>query len=366
MNAPRHWILIGNPENRRVTGFVDAVAREDAGTVTVVPWTEVVARPDFWTELDPSPAFVRIESLGENPEVQNAMLRLGGMPARRPLPFGAFVPPAPSHQGFLALLDRVAAGLRERPQWTPLATPEAIRLVFDKSTFHRHCRDLGVAVAETIEASSRSELEAVMQAEGWGAAFVKIRTGSSAVGVGIYALRPRPTFTTTVHMSAAGWFNSLRLRRYTQEADLDRIVHGLMSHGVHIERAIEKARLHGANFDCRVLMIHGEPKFVVVRQNRHPITNLHLGGWRGDLQALREQCPPLVWDHAMDDARRIAKAYGGLHLGLDILFTSGFQRHVVIEANAFGDLLPRLTHEGRDVYATEVAAAPAWWSQQLA
>jgi len=360
-DVPRRWIVIGNPDHRRVTGFVDAVRREGAGAVVVVPWMDVVGDPEWWTGLDDAPSFVRIESLGEHPGVQRAMLELGGLPAVRDLPFGAFVPPRPSHRGFLALLGRVERGLAARPGWVPLADPASIRLVFDKHHLHAACRALGVSVPESLEATRRDELERGMAERGWSRAFVKIRTGSSAVGVGIYDLAPAPRFTTTVHMSDAGWFNSMRLRRYTHSADLDRVFAGLAAHGVHVERAVDKAHLDGANFDCRVLVIDEQPRFVVVRQSRHPITNLHLGGWRGDLERLRELCPPRTWAAAMADAVRVAAHYGGLHLGVDVCFSRDLERHYVLEANAFGDLLPRLRDgSGRDVYAAEVAAAPSW------
>ncbi|MEO0600153.1 MAG: STM4014 family protein [Myxococcota bacterium] len=356
--------MIGNPDNRRVTGFVAAVRDEEAGSVVIVPWIEVARNPRWWEGHDEAPTLVRIESAGENAEVQRALLDLGGMPEAPEFPFGAFVPPVPVHRGFLALLGRIEAALQARPAWTSLAEPAGIRQVFDKAVFHRHCQALGVAVPAALEATDRSTLERRMAEAGWAAAFVKIRTGSSAVGVGLFRLRPQPSFLTTVHMTDAGWFNSLRLRRYHAPADLDRVIGGLMAHGVHIERAIDKARIDGANLDCRILMIDRQPRFVVVRQNRHPITNLHLGGWRGRLGEMRSRCAPEVWEAALADAERLATHYGGLHLGLDVAFTRGFRSHVVLEANAFGDLLPRLTHEGRNVYATEVAAVPAWWSKR--
>lgn len=358
--VPRHWIVVGHASHRRVTSFVDAVHREGAGDVTVVPWARVVDDVNWYTTLPERPTFLRIESTGEDEATQRAMLALGGHPVAD-LPFGAFVPPGPSHRGFLILLDRIEAALQARPQWTPLATPEGIRLVFDKRSFHEACETWGVSVPPSLSANSRADLDLRMAERDWDAVFVKIRTGSSAVGLGRYTRLPRPTFLTTVAVTRDGWFNSRKLHRYTAPAALDRVVNELMSHGVHIERAIAKAQLDGANFDCRALWVGDAVPFVVVRQNHHPITNLHLGGWRGDLSAFLARCPARTWQAALADVTRIAENYGGLHLGCDVMFTEDFSQHYIVEANAFGDLLPRLEREGRDVYATEVASAPAWF-----
>jgi hypothetical protein len=47
---------------------------------------------------------------------------------------------------------------------------------------------------------------------------------------------------------------------------------------------------------------------------------------------------------------------GSLHGGVDLAVTSEFRRHVVLEVNAFGDLLPGVLHGGRDTYAAQIAA----------
>ena len=61
---------------------------------------------------------------------------------------------------------------------------------------------------------------------------------------------------------------------------------------------------------------------------------------------------------ADDSCRRLAGLYPGtLHLGIDVLFGADLASHAVVEANAFGDLLPGLTRNGFSVYRTEIRAA---------
>ena len=129
----------------------------------------------------------------------------------------------------------------------------------------------------------------------------------------------------------------------------------LLKEGSRIEQVIPKARLDNAFMDCRVLVINGEPTFTVVRQNTHPITNLHLGGWRGDLKTFFQSIAQTTWDQTMNSCRTISRLHDCFHLGIDILFEPGFKRHRIIEANAFGDLLPNLYKDDLSVYGYQIA-----------
>jgi hypothetical protein len=46
-------------------------------------------------------------------------------------------------------------------------------------------------------------------------------------------------------------------------------------------------------------------------------------------------------------------------VGIDLMFEPELTAHRVIEANAFGDLLPRLTLEGRNVWQWQISEAIA-------
>jgi hypothetical protein len=41
---------------------------------------------------------------------------------------------------------------------------------------------------------------------------------------------------------------------------------------------------------------------------------------------------------------------------LDVLVLPGYRQHVILECNAFGDLLPGVLCEGMDTYTAEIAA----------
>jgi hypothetical protein len=95
------------------------------------------------------------------------------------------------------------------------------------------------------------------------------------------------------------------------------------------------------------------------------MTNLHLGGGRGDLPAAREATEAAggSWAETLAVCERAAERFPGMsRVGVDLLPGRGWRRFSVGEVNAFGDLLPGLTGlpgsgaEGLDTYAAQVAA----------
>jgi hypothetical protein len=129
-----------------------------------------------------------------------------------------------------------------------------------------------------------------------------------------------------------------------------------------VERWLPKATLDGRVFDLRVVVIGGEPTHAVVRTSRTPMTNLHLGGARGDLGAVQRALGQERWQRALDVCARAAACFPGSPMvGVDLLVGAGLNRFAVCEVNAFGDLLPGLTGlpggpaEGLDTYAAQVA-----------
>ena len=76
-----------------------------------------------------------------------------------------------------------------------------------------------------------------------------------------------------------------------------------------------------------------------------------------DGEALKAAMPAGAWEAAMQSCRKVAALYRSLHVGLDVMFEPGLARHRVIEANAFGDLLPNRSLDGHSVYGWEIREA---------
>ncbi len=372
------FLLIGNPANRRVTGFIEALRRCGQPDPVVVSWADLARDGAALLAVPDMPLHLRIDSPGEDPEVEAAMLRLGygaaraeGVeavaPADIPAPvFGRILAPRQQHIGFLALLDRIDVALAARRRWRPCTSTAAIRLLFDKRLTSRRWRALGLPVPLPLEgAHDPDSLRAAMDAAGVARAWIKLASGSSASCIAIFERRPgreghRERLTTTVEVAPDGRFNSLRLHRTGSRARTDAVLSFLLREGAQVEADTPKRRIGGRWADLRVLTIAGEPVFTVVRTSRHPITNLHLGGQRGDPAALRAAVGARRWAAMLDTCRAVARTVDALHLGIDVGFLAGQDHagpgHAVFEANAFGDLLPGLSAGGRTVYEREILA----------
>ncbi|MFE0426863.1 STM4014 family protein, partial [Streptomyces sp. NPDC058953] len=134
------------------------------------------------------------------------------------------------------------------------------------------------------------DVRALARDAGMDRVFVKLAHGSSASGV--LAVQTagggRIRATTSVERDERGrLFNSLRVRHYTDEAEVAAIVDTLAPDGLHIERWLPKASQDRRSADLRVVVTEGRATHAVLRTSRSPMTNLHLGGARGDLAAAR-------------------------------------------------------------------------------
>ncbi|MBZ4415811.1 STM4014 family protein [Myxococcus sp. RHSTA-1-4] len=373
MAAAPPFILIGNAENRRVTLFQEALAHQGLPPARVVPWVDFLAHPGLLADLPDTEALVRIDSAGESWEVEKALLKRG-FPEARALECGRLSPeevdaleydhgrilfPRQHHLGFLRALAELESIFTAHPRWRVLQSPASIAELFDKRLTSRKYAALGVPVPEPLDGVTDAEsLRERMRAHDCREVFVKLSCGSSASCLAIYRRgRARDTLVTTIEQAETGWYNSLKVRRIDEPSRVDEVLEFLLAEGSQVERSIPKARLGGDYFDCRMLMVRGEPAFTVVRQSRHPVTNLHLGGWRGDLEELRAAAPANEWEEALESCRAVARAHDCLHVGIDLMFEEYFTGHRVLEANAFGDLLPNLRRDGLTVYEWEIREA---------
>ncbi len=368
------FVLIGNPENRRITLFQQALAELGRPQATVVPWLALAQGPEALAAIPLAEAILRIDSAGESFEVDRAFLRLGfeaaveaGASTIDPAKIAALVPdrgritcPRQLHLGFLRVVDTLAPVLADKPGWRVLTPLREIEVLFDKRVTSRRYRALGLPVPEPLDGVTDPDtLAAEMDRRRIHSVYVKLSCSSSASCLAIYTRRPtdrRESLTTTIEQASTGWYNSLRLRRIERRENVDEILRFLIDNGSQIEAAIPKARLDGAFFDCRVVVIDAAPEFVVVRQNHHPITNLHLGGWRGALAALEREAGPAL-SQGLSSCRRAAESHGCFSLGVDLMFERGFTGHRILESNAFGDLLPNLTKDGKSVYGMQIERA---------
>ncbi|MFI6528972.1 STM4014 family protein [Streptomyces uncialis] len=363
---PPRFAVVGNPANRRTGFFLDAVRAAGLPDARVLPWVDVLRGGAGFRPGET----VRVDSPGEDPEVER-LLRGTDDPAR-------VEGTARWYTRFTAAVREVADSARGA-DCRLLDGPGDLAALFDKRLCHAALRRAGVPVPPSptsgggVPVRGWDDVRELMREQGTPRVFVKLAHGSSASGVlavesaGAGRLRA----TTSVERTPGGLFNSLRVRRYTTEREIAALVDALAPDGLHIERWLPKASLDGRVTDLRVVVVGGRATHAVARTSRSPMTNLHLGGARGDLARVRDAVTRAGgdWAGALEVCERAAACFPDtLCVGVDLLPLVGWRRFAVAEVNAFGDLLPGLTGlpggpaEGLDTYAAQVAAVRRGWS----
>ncbi|MFE0700830.1 STM4014 family protein [Streptomyces sp. NPDC058872] len=355
-------VVVGDPAGRRVALFQDALHAAGLPGARVVSWSEVLrGRAEFTTGET-----VRLDSPGGD-AAADRLLRDVDDPAR-------VEGTGPWYGRFVAAVADLARGA-ETAGAVLVDDPSELAALFDKRLGHGLLSAAGVPVPPSPTSGPRApevrgwaDVRALTAEPGLRRVFVKLAHGSSASGVLAVETNGAGRFqaTTSVERAPDGrLFNSLRVRRYTDEREVAAIVDALAPDGLHVERWLPKATQGGRAADLRVVVIDGRATHAVVRTSRSPMTNLHLGGARGDLGAARAAIEAAGgrWTEALGVCERAAAVFPGTRcVGIDLLPLRGWRRFSVGEVNAFGDLLPGLTGlpgsgaEGMDTYAAQVAA----------
>jgi hypothetical protein len=375
--APRRIVLVGHPGHKRVVLFQEALARRGLPPAHLISWREALTTASALRQAVEPGALVRLESPGQDFEVEKLLLAAGADAAetedvnagfleaeealRLSFERGRLLYPRQWYRGLRATLRRLAGELADLPNVSWMNHPDDIIILFDKRRCHRLFVEAGLPVPAGLgPIGSFEELLERMRATRYWRVFVKLACGSSAAGVVAFRMGgPRMQAITTVEMERREGrlflYNTRRLRCYEDPAEIVLLMDALCREGMHVEEWLPKAAFRGETFDLRVLVIAGEVQHVVPRLSRQPMTNLHLLNRRGDPEQLRAEIPPENWHTALAAARGAASLFPRcLYVGVDLLLTPRF-RPAVLEANAFGDLLPGMLCNGRDTYDAEVA-----------
>jgi hypothetical protein len=362
------YVAIVNPGTPRWAAYERALrdfwaSRGVRPDIHVLPWREVVPRlGDLAGFLScDAPAYVRLESPGRDVEVTRLLLQAGdpdGDWRDIDIPKGLLLRPGLLHRGFCRMLDGLRGAFTARPWLTPSADPRDVAVMFDKTATAERLAAAGVPVPPSLPppADATALLDAI-RARRWPVAYVKLNTGSSATGIAVvHALDAEPWSVTTMTRIGGDFYNTRRPRRVAGP-ELAAALDFLLAEGAVVQQGIPMAQIDGLNFDLRVVVVRGRPAFPIFRLSPQPMTNLHLGGRRGDPQRCREAVPTRAWLDALDDAAAAAACFDSAIAGVDLVFERGFFRHVVLEVNAFGDFFPGWADErGRGIHGTEIEA----------
>jgi hypothetical protein len=372
VNSP-HFLLIGTPEDRRVILFQEALSRLGQPVAHLVSYRQIINGEVTLAEHITPTTIVRIESPGKSVEAEHDLLRLGAeeldpegelyerlSPSTLTYEKGRLLASRQWYLGLSAVLRRIASSV---PSEQMMNRPDDILLMFDKRRTHALLTQHKIAVPQALPpVYSYDELMAALRERGWSRAFLKLAHGSSASGTVAYRYsgKRHQAFTTVELVEQAGQlrlYNTRRIRKLESQQEIARLVDVLCRHRLHVEYWIPKAAFANRIFDMRIMMIGGKPMHTVARMSQSPMTNLHLLNQRGDLAAILDRIGPERWQEALTTCERTASLFASLYMGVDLLFSTDYRYHAILELNAFGDLLPGLLYQGQDTYSAEILAA---------
>ena len=390
------FVIVGNPDSRRVALFQSALACLKLPSARVISYLDLLSGRASLTDAVRPGTIVRIESPGKDFEVERALLMAGAeaedaaedgdyeritRQAAHALTFerGRILYPRQWYLGWCEVLRLIERQLAACPAHRLMNAPAEIAVMFDKPQCHELLSRHGIPVPRSLGViRSFNELIERMRETRCPRVFIKLAHGSSASGVVAYQTDgQRHRATTTVEMTRQGGelclYNSRRLRIYREFSEIAELIDTLCRHRVHVEQWLPKAGYDNQTFDLRVVVIAGQVKHIVVRLSRSPMTNLHLLNERGDASAVIARMGATVWEGVRRSCESAMRCFAdSLYAGIDLMITADYRRSAVLEVNAFGDLLPGVLWEGRDTYTAEVMAAlvgagtqPSWTEGSL-
>ncbi|MEH2327421.1 MAG: STM4014 family protein [Nostoc sp.] len=299
-----NFILIANPENRRVGFLQQALTHFNLPPVTVVDYADLISGKQTLEQFNTPNTIIRFDSPEKNFDVDKAIIAEGSREifstsnhqrisaeAATKLEFdkGLILYPRQWYLGWRYLLQKWET------QLTPLLTngefmnhPQDIAVMFDKPACHERFSRHNIPVPRSLgKIHNYQHLREQMQIQGIERVFVKLSHGSAASGVVAYRTNSRfeSAITTVERVRENGQtllYNSRKIRHYTHREEVADIINILTAEGVQVEEWLPKAHLQGCGFDVRVVVINGEAQHIVVRLGKSPMTNLHLGNERGN------------------------------------------------------------------------------------
>lgn len=361
--AQTAMVVLAAHGSKRVRLLQAARAHLGLPPARVLAWRDWLDQPALLGAALAAPCVFKIEPPGDDPaahlQLLHAGCRLLDRPACRAPEHGELLAMGAWFAGFHAAMERLARQLSCLPQGRVVNAPAAICLMTDKLACQRHLAEHGVRTPALFgRVAGYDHLQALLEQHDLDRLYLKARYGSSASGVVAYrrngAGRQQATTSASIVRAGGGirLFNVKRIARYDKAGEIAALVDALAAQELYAEAWLDKPRCGNAHYDVRAVAIAGQPAHRVARLGAQMMTNLHLDNQRGDAATLLTAADMTALDAAVLQAARAFPASGVA--GYDVVVRRG-QAHV-LEANAFGDLLPGLLWQGVDTYTAQLSA----------
>lgn len=349
------YVVLGVEQGKRCQGLLRAAPFFPAVSVQICDYRRALAEPAWLLDTLSQADLIKIDSPGEDAQVQHHFAQLAAGRVLPELRFGEWAPSALQYAGFSQFLIEIEQSINKASfRW--LNGVSSILLMSDKWRCQQHLQQQGVPIPRLLgELSYVEQLPELLNAHGVSRVFIKARYGSSASGVIAYQRnrQGQQQAVSTLMLEDDGLFNAKKVRHYRCETEINRLLEAVIAQQAYVEAWIPKPATGLANkghFDLRVLTLGGQAQHRIARASAQPMTNLHLDSERVALSELQHVCDERV---LVACAEQGARAFADAAcVGWDIVCRGA--KAWVIEANAFGDLLPNLLWQGRDTYQAQL------------
>jgi glutathione synthase/RimK-type ligase-like ATP-grasp enzyme len=357
---PERFVLLGVAGSKRIRLTQEARWLAGLPPAEVLEWRNWLATPEKLGVLLDRPCVFKVEPPGDDPVVQAQLLEDGsaaiGLASPGPLQHGEVAVSGAWYAGFSRALLELERQLEALPRARVMNAPREALLMTDKLACQRHLADFGVAAPAMLgPVEGYEQFRVLLDRHGLERAFIKTRYGSSASGVVAYRCNRRgdEQATTSAQLveenGGLRLFNSKRMSSYRRSCDVRTLIDLLAGQRAYAEEWLPKPRVGSGHYDLRVLTLAGQPAHRIARIGTRMMTNLHLDNRRFAADELLDEASAAALERV---ASRAALAFPGSHvIGFDIVAQRG-EAHV-LEANAFGDLLPGLMWRGQDTYTAQ-------------
>lgn len=357
---PSRLVLLGVAGGKRIRLTQQARSAAGLPPAEVLEWRDWLAAPERLSSMLEQPCVFKVDAPGDDPAVQARLLAEGciaeGIAVPGPLEHGEIAVSGAWFKGLERALQCLEQQLATVPHVRVMNAPREALLMTDKLACQQHLAKHDVPVAQVLGiVEGYDHFQSLLDQHDLDRAFIKTRYGSSASGVVAYRRNRRggeqaTTSAQLVHGSnGTRLYNCKRMSRYHHGTDVRSLVDLLARQQAYAEAWLPKPRAGNGHYDIRILTLGGQPAHRVARIGTRMMTNLHLDNRRAAVDSLLDAASSAALERV---ARQAAQAFPASHvIGLDLVAQRG-EAHV-LEANAFGDLLPGLLWQEQDTYAAQ-------------
>lgn len=261
-------------------------------------------------------------------------------------------------EGLLSQYTELLGRFAENKKITFLNHPIGIQEVLHKVRCKEILMESDIPTTKMLsdEINTLEELHRLMIKEREYAVFIKPVQSSGAVGIVAYRYVPskdKGVIYTSACLENGKLINTKKLYRIDNKVQIKKILEQVLSMENIIERWYPKRDFNGKKYDLRVVWQFGKVDFIVVRQSKGPITNLHLNNQalsieklglpEAKLNEIEELC-----------GRAMAKLPLLNYAGIDIMFDRDNFKPRIIEINGQGDLIYQDIFQENIIYRNQL------------